>query len=59
MPLETKTQAYNILTRNSNMFVKIEFGNAVPSVQVLTLDKNVLDKNVNMEVEILKERGHV
>lgn len=41
------------------MFVKIEFGNAVPSVQVLTLDKNVLDKNVNMEVEILKERDHV
>lgn len=31
----------------------------MPSVRVLTLDKNVLDKNVNVEVEILKERGHV
>lgn len=31
----------------------------MPSVRVLTLDKNVLDKSVNVEVEILKERGHV
>lgn len=31
----------------------------MPSVRVLTVDKNVLDKNVNVEVEILKERGHV